>query len=158
MISLRDASGEIVDHQDIVTCDVVTSVVNDDLIVATSDETFADSNGTLAAPNDGFCANEVIGDGVISHGNHDIHGSGTLALAEEQIIETSEDQMDNLFPTGYSVSDMQVREENGGQRCLVGVAWQQSYAAPEVRQMWTATEVEIGKERKILGEERITAI
>ena len=77
MISMREVSGDVVTHDDIadVTCDVVTTNIDNE-----EDDAGEDANIT-----------------------HDDYGSGVggLTLAEEQIIETSEDHMD-FFQNGYS--------------------------------------------------------
>ena len=79
MISMREVSGDVVTHDDIaeVTCDVVTTNIEND-----EDGAGEDANIT-----------------------HDDFGNGgggdALTLAEEQIIETSEDHMD-FFQNGYS--------------------------------------------------------
>ena len=79
MISMREVSGDVVTHDDIadVTCDVVTTNIDNE-----EDDAGEDANITQDVDDD-------------------YGGGGGLTLAEEQIIETSEDHMD-FFQNGYS--------------------------------------------------------
>ena len=101
MISLREVNDVDV-HGDVVTCDVVTSVVTED-----EDLIAAGSAATYSISNDGISDHLVHGNVIADHTVHgdvsdDIHGQEGLTLAQEQIVETSEDPIDDLFSVGYT--------------------------------------------------------
>jgi len=99
MISLREVNDVDV-HGSVVTCDVVTSVDTDnvDLIAAGSAVTFS-SDGI----DNHLVHGNVIADHAIDGGVSDeMNGHEGLTLAQEQIVETSEDPIDNLFSVEYS--------------------------------------------------------
>lgn len=84
---MRDASGDVVNHDDVVTCDVITSDV-----ITSDDITSIDITSDMV--DDDVQSNILAGQGPLV--NDGINYGGLML--EEQIVETSEDAFFQVRP------------------------------------------------------------